>query len=158
MLDPAGFAIVAGTVPEELPAVAGVGQGAALVAASLFRTGDPHSSYRIGTFLIGETPVGVPGGAETPDPSISWICPNPFSPGAVMTYVLGSQARVSLEIFDAAGRRVAACVEGLIQPAGEHRVAWDGSGARGARAASGIYFARLEAGPYTETRRLVLVR
>ncbi|MHC4352826.1 MAG: FlgD immunoglobulin-like domain containing protein, partial [Planctomycetota bacterium] len=44
------------------------------------------------------------------------------------------------------------------KPAGEHRVEWDGTNNNGRRVGSGVYFYRLAAGRYVETRKLVLLK
>jgi hypothetical protein len=159
VLDPSGLVIANDTVPEQLPSLSSRGDGRAILAASLFRTGTPFASYRIGTFVLSDSPaaaVGDPGG--TPANRIAWICPNPFLPGMTMTYRLSSPDLVSLRIFNAAGALVATRVDGVLEPAGEHRIAWDGTGANGRRASRGVYFVRLDAGAQTETRRIVLLR
>jgi flagellar hook assembly protein FlgD len=76
----------------------------------------------------------------------------------VMTYRLEGPERVSLRIFNAAGALIATRVEGVLQPAGEHRVAWDGTGEDGRRAPRGVYFVRLDAGAQTAMRRVALLR
>ena len=62
-----------------------------------------------------------------------------------------------LRVFDVSGRLVTTLLDEH-RPAGEHVARWDGRDARGATAASGLYFARLEAGGRTETRKMVLMK
>jgi hypothetical protein len=59
---------------------------------------------------------------------------------------------VKLTVWDAAGRLVATLVDDH-QEAGAHKAIFDGS-----RLASGIYLARLTAGNYTDTQKLVLLK
>jgi len=84
--------------------------------------------------------------------------PNPFNPRTTLRFALPAPARVTLTIYDLAGRRVRALIPAQAYPPGWHEVAWDGTGEAGRPQASGIYFGRLEAGPFTATRRLVLLR
>jgi len=83
--------------------------------------------------------------------------PNPFNPETEIPYALPEAARVTLEVFDTAGRRVRVLVDENQEP-GHQSAPWDGLSDAGGRVASGIYFYRLRAGGYTETRKMVLLR
>jgi flagellar hook assembly protein FlgD len=83
--------------------------------------------------------------------------PNPFRPPVAIAYTVGRPGSVRLAIYDAAGRRVAMLADGRVE-AGRHLVSWDGRNQRGERAASGVYFARLEAGALTHQMKLILSR
>ncbi len=83
--------------------------------------------------------------------------PNPFNPRTTLAFELASAGPVRLLIYDAAGRRVATLVDGY-REAGRHAEVWDGRDSEGRMSAAGVYLCRLEAGPYRETRRLVLVK
>jgi hypothetical protein len=78
--------------------------------------------------------------------------PNPFNPSTVITYLVPSESRVQLTIYDVTGRRVSALVD-EVQAPGEYRVMWDAS-----EIASGIYIYRLSASGHTLTRRMTLIR
>lgn len=78
--------------------------------------------------------------------------PNPFNPSTTIAFALPKLSEVTLKIFDASGREVATLVEGRL-PAGRHEVVLD------ARPfSSGVYFYRLQAGDFLQTRRLTLVK
>ncbi len=83
--------------------------------------------------------------------------PNPFTESTTIPYQLADDENVTISIYDVLGRRVETLVDAT-QRAGVHQVRWipRESGARSL--ASGIYFCRMEAGSYTATRKLVLVR
>jgi aminopeptidase N len=83
---------------------------------------------------------------------------NPARDGAVFALALPDERPVTLELFGAAGRLVRRLASNARYGAGTHELAWDGRDDRGVRVASGVYFARLEAGATIETRRLTLVR
>jgi hypothetical protein len=83
--------------------------------------------------------------------------PNPFNPRTGIVFELPAPEVVTLEIFDTAGRRIRRLVETHFV-AGVHRVPWDGRDDAGRPAASGTYFARLEAGRFESVRRLVLLK
>ncbi|MGI0013651.1 MAG: T9SS type A sorting domain-containing protein [Nitrososphaera sp.] len=78
--------------------------------------------------------------------------PNPFNPSTTIAFALPKPSEVTLKIFDASGREVATLVEGKL-PAGKHKVILDAS-----PFSSGVYFYRLQAGEFSQTRRLMLVK
>ncbi len=80
----------------------------------------------------------------------------PRQGGALLRYALRQEADVKLQVFDIAGRHIATLVDGR-KAAGEHELAWDGTGNSG-RVASGIYFARLTTAEETVTRKVVITR
>lgn len=84
--------------------------------------------------------------------SLAQAYPNPFNPATMLTYHLPQSANVLLTVYDVAGREVATLVERK-QAAGSYNVAFDG-----ARLASGIYYARLNAGEFQATQKLVLLK
>lgn len=83
--------------------------------------------------------------------------PNPFNPATTIAWELDRRVRVALSIYDARGRLVRALVDGA-EPAGRHETAWDGADRSGTRVASGVYFARLQVGGRSDTKRLVLLK
>ncbi len=84
--------------------------------------------------------------------------PNPASGSARFAVDLPVSTPVRLEIFDVAGRRVRTVAPAEPFAAGRHALVWDGRNESGARAASGVFFARLRAGTAVLTRRCVLLR
>jgi hypothetical protein len=106
------------------------------------------------------TPGDVTGAEPPKAPAASFLSqnvPNPFNPATRIAFGLGVPANVSLRIYDAAGRLVRTLVEGA-RPAGRYSELWDGRDARGASVASGVYFCRLDAGRFTQTRKMLLLR
>jgi trimeric autotransporter adhesin len=83
--------------------------------------------------------------------------PNPFNPTTTIRYHLPESASVSLTIYDMTGRRVRQLVSGTLD-AGIHTASWDGSNESGALVASGVYFYRIEAGSFVQTRSMTLVK
>ncbi|MCK4413413.1 MAG: PKD domain-containing protein [Candidatus Eisenbacteria sp.] len=84
--------------------------------------------------------------------------PNPFSPRTVIAYELPEAVPVTIEILDITGRAVRTLVDGAREPAGHRQILWDGRDHRGQALPSGVYFCRIHAGPYRETRRLIRSR
>jgi hypothetical protein len=83
--------------------------------------------------------------------------PNPFNPVTTIAYDLQSQVLVTLEVYDVDGRLVKRLVNEP-QESGRHTALWDATNSGGARVASGIYFYRLRAGSFTDTRKMVLLK
>jgi hypothetical protein len=75
--------------------------------------------------------------------------PNPFAERTTIRFALPVASRIRLEVFDLLGRRVRTLANGPYD-AGEHEISWDRRNARGALAAPGLYFCRMEAGAYRE--------
>ncbi len=82
--------------------------------------------------------------------------PNPFNPSTAIRYYLPAAGRITLSVYDVAGRHVRRLVD-RTQPAGMHEVTWDGTDANG-RCASGVYFYRLETGKQAISKKMVLLR
>jgi len=100
-------------------------------------------------------------GAETPKtPPASYLAqnyPNPFNPSTRIAFGVVEAGHVSLRIYDTAGRLVRVLVDEE-RPAARYEEAWDGRDTAGRQIASGIYFCRLKAGVFEETRKMMLVR
>jgi hypothetical protein len=78
--------------------------------------------------------------------------PNPFNATTTISYDFPRVGRISLQIFDQLGQEVAVLEDGFSE-AGTHRLTFDGSAL-----ASGIYFARLDAGAFSQTMKLMLLK
>ena len=98
-------------------------------------------------------------GVELParEYSLMQNVPNPFNPMTKISFNLATESHASLVIFDVAGRQITSLVNG-VKSAGKHSVVWDGRNEFGQQAAAGVYFFRLEAGSFSETKRMVLVK
>ena len=83
--------------------------------------------------------------------------PNPLNPMTTIEYNLPEKLQVKLEIFNVLGQRVKTLAD-MAQPAGRHRIVWDGKDDQGKDVASGIYFYRLEAGEFTDSKRMVILK
>jgi hypothetical protein len=78
--------------------------------------------------------------------------PNPFNPSTVIRYGLPGSAHVILSVFNSLGQQVATLVQGD-QEAGEHEVRFDAGSL-----SSGVYFYRIQAGDFVQTKRLLLLK
>ena len=84
--------------------------------------------------------------------ALSQNYPNPFNPSTTISFALPSRSFVSLKIFDPLGREVAVIVSEEMT-AGSYTRQWNA-----ANMASGVYFYRLQAGTYSETKKLLLLK
>ncbi len=89
--------------------------------------------------------------------SLSQNYPNPFNPSTKIRFTLPNASEVSLEIFNVLGARIATVASGEY-PAGETVVEWDGRNNNGSAVATGIYFYRLKAGSFVQTRKMALLK
>ncbi|MFN3560442.1 MAG: M14 family zinc carboxypeptidase [Chloroherpetonaceae bacterium] len=80
--------------------------------------------------------------------------PNPFNPNTTIAYQLPSISHVRLELFDVLGRKVATLVDAR-QGAGTHLHLLN---AAQYSLSSGVYFYRLSAGEFVQTRKLILIK
>lgn len=78
--------------------------------------------------------------------------PNPFNPATTISYALPQTADVELTVVDVLGRQVRELASGT-KPAGTFEISFDAGALP-----SGIYFYRLQAGDYVETKRMVVVK
>ena len=84
--------------------------------------------------------------------SLNQCHPNPFNASTTIRYSLLEFSRVSIEIYDILGRKIETINEGEI-PAGEYQIIWNAE-----NKPSGVYFYRIQAGDFSETKRMVLLR
>ena len=84
--------------------------------------------------------------------------PNPFNPATTIKYIIpetpymASLPNVTLKVYDIVGRKIATLVND-IKPAGVHSVQFDGS-----NLPSGIYFYRIQAGEFSLSKKMILMK
>ncbi|MBP1655389.1 MAG: Por secretion system C-terminal sorting protein, partial [Bacteroidetes bacterium] len=83
--------------------------------------------------------------------------PNPFNPSTTIEFTLRTAGEVRLEVYNSLGERVAVLASGYYE-AGEHMFAWHATNDRGMPLPSGVYFARMQAGDYFATHRMMLLK
>jgi len=115
---------------------------------------------RLSPFLLGTgsaTGIGDTPGAPLVA-ALHQNYPNPFNPTTTIQYdVPSGGARVDLAVYDVAGRLVTRLVA-RDETAGYKSVVWDGRNHAGRPVATGVYFYRLRAGEFVETRKMVLLK
>jgi len=83
--------------------------------------------------------------------------PNPFNLSTKIEFGLKNPGFVSLNIYDVLGRKVRTLVSQDL-PSGYKSVLWDGKDDKGLEVASGIYFYRIQAGDFAESKRMLLLK
>ena len=78
--------------------------------------------------------------------------PNPFNPSTSIKFNIPKQSNVKLVIYDVIGKEVATLVNEMKQP-GSYEAVFNGD-----NFASGVYFYRLEAGNFTDVKKMVLIK
>ncbi len=123
--------------------------GASTVIATL-----PNGTEIDALVIPSVSTIGIePVGNAVPEAySLSQNYPNPFNPATNIKFQLPREEFVKLSIFDMLGREIEILVNKEMKP-GTYRADWNAS-----KFSSGVYFYRLEAGEFTETRKMILVK
>ena len=83
--------------------------------------------------------------------------PNPFNPTTSITYEVQHESNVNLIIYDLLGNEINTIINEYKQ-AGQYIVNWDGTDNTGQSVSGGIYFYKLQAGDFTQTKKMVLLK
>lgn len=108
-------------------------------------------------------PPGAPSGQMSKENtlpekfSLSQNYPNPFNPNTSFILSLPVEAHVNFVIYNILGQKVAVLSDDFY-PAGEHELIWDGVKLDGNPAGSGIYLARLSAGDFVDTKKIIMMK
>ena len=120
--------------------------------------GHPKAGQSIDLAFVITRPI--PTGADDAVPEsyhLEQNYPNPFNPSTTIRYSLPARSTVELAVFSVDGALIRVLDSGM-KSMGTHEAAWDGRDAFGTAVASGVYFYRLNAGTFTETRKMVLMK
>jgi hypothetical protein len=111
-------------------------------------------TYGGGIYSSTQAVTSVGGGNKDlpSDMRLSQNYPNPFNPQTQIEYDISTSSNVVLKVYDILGRDVALLVNERKGP-GHYTLSWNASGLP-----SGIYFCRMQAGRYIETRKMLLMR
>jgi hypothetical protein len=118
-------------------------------APTLYAVRDNGGISKATNLLVSVSPVSnnIP-----EDYNLKQNYPNPFNPTTVITYSLPVSSVVNLRVYDELGKEVMTLINEK-QSAGKYEVKFDGSGL-----SSGTYFYKLQAGAFTQTKKLILVK
>ena len=83
--------------------------------------------------------------------------PNPFNPVTTLRYDLPENALVNITIYDMMGRQISTLVSSL-QSAGYKSIQWNGTNDAGQPVSAGVYLYKIQAGDYSQTKKMVLLK
>ena len=89
--------------------------------------------------------------------TLSQNYPNPFNPSTTISYEIPQSEKVSLVVYDILGQKVRTLVNKVVK-SGVHEITWNGTNEAGNRMASGIYFYKLDAGSFSRTMKMVMLK
>ena len=119
-----------------------------------------HIPFDIQTGKMGAdvTAVEEVGGASTPDSySLGAAYPNPFNPETAFDFTVSADDHVKIDLFNAAGQRMDTLVDNF-KAAGAYKVTWNARDSNGEPVSSGVYFYRMQAGDFSATQSMTLLK
>ena len=102
-------------------------------------------------------------GIEDPTPQVpieftlSQNYPNPFNPSTTISFDLPKESNVEISVFNIKGQKVKTMMNDVL-PAGNHSVVWNGKNNNNESVSSGIYFYRITAGDFTDTKKCIILK
>jgi uncharacterized repeat protein (TIGR01451 family) len=83
--------------------------------------------------------------------------PNPFNPTTTIRFSIADDSHVRLNVYDVTGKLVRVLVNEMRRP-NNYAVEWDGRNQAGQSVATGMYFYRITAGKFTQTKKMLLLK
>lgn len=84
--------------------------------------------------------------------------PNPFNPTTKIVYELPKNCNVTLEVYNVLGQKVITLVNNRLQLKGKHSVVWNAKDVHGNNLSTGIYFYRIKAGDFIQSKKMILIK
>jgi hypothetical protein len=114
-----------------------------------------NNGIHVDAGIIPESSIRYKPGVDNPLSGVYLLggnAPNPFNAVTRISFILAEAGEIRLDIYNLMGQRIETLIRGH-EKAGHHSVTWDASGV-----ASGVYFYRLQAGDFVQTRRMTLLK
>jgi hypothetical protein len=127
-----------------------------------FHFTSPDSGFQL--MLIAEGDIDDVVGVDDEDRTIPAVFaleqnfPNPFNPSTTIQFSLPERSNVRLEIYNSLGQRVTVLYAGEELEAGVHQVVWNGVDQYNRNVASGMYIYRIQAGDFTDVKRMIFLK
>ena len=117
-----------------------------------------HIPYDLASGRLDMTAVEAVESAGTPDSySLGAAYPNPFNPETTIEFNVPTEGFVEIDVFNAVGQTVASLVDEELS-AGSYRTTWNGHDQAGSQVSSGVYFYRMQAGDFSATHSMTLLK
>ncbi len=125
-----------------------------IVYSTLLFNGTLFASSKTVNYNASSTPIGIQQiSTEVPDDyDLSQNYPNPFNPNTVIRFQIRRSSDVRLVVYDILGKQITELVN-QNKNAGTYEVDWNASGIP-----SGVYYYKLSAGDYSETKKMILIK
>ncbi|MFA7543633.1 MAG: C25 family cysteine peptidase, partial [Candidatus Cloacimonadaceae bacterium] len=121
-------------------------------------TSDDPNAQQVNIPLMGSaSPVSNEDLVSVVNTALKGNYPNPFNPETTISFALQSAGNVKIEIYNMLGQKVNTLVNGKMN-AGNHSLIWKGIDDKGRPVASGIYFYKMQAGSYSATRKMIMMK
>lgn len=102
--------------------------------------------------------MGLLKDVQIPDEcKLSQNYPNPFNPETSIEFALPQKTSVAVSVFNVLGQKVKVLVNSEME-GGYHTVRWNGTNNFGHEVSGGIYFYRLQAGDYSSTKKMLMLK
>jgi hypothetical protein len=129
---------------------------------SQYDTSDPYLSYyQLMPRMYDDfnwLPSGIDDNDILPqDYSLAQNYPNPFNPSTNLEFSMKNTGHVLITIYNLLGQKVSVVADAEF-PAGKHTVEWDGTDYDGQKVTSGIYLYRMEAGDFSDAKKMIVLK
>lgn len=139
------------------------GMGDVSVADMNYRSSDntifaaTHGRGMFSASLSGATSVSVADNQIPNSFELSQNYPNPFNPSTTIRYALPEGRNVKIIVYDINGKEITTLINDY-QNAGIHNIVWNGKNNSGQQVVSGIYFYNMQAGNFSQTKKMILLK
>ncbi len=83
--------------------------------------------------------------------------PNPFNPETNIEFTLSKEQQVTLDLYNIRGQFIKSLINDVLE-VGRYQVIWNGTNIHGNRVGSGVYLYRMQAGSYSETKKVIMIK
>jgi len=83
--------------------------------------------------------------------------PNPFNPETTISYSVKDREPVTIGIYNIKGQLVKTLLKGVQEP-GNHTIVWNGTDDNGRSVSSGVYYYKMQAGKYSSTKKMIMMK
>ena len=158
-LEPGAIDVTAGRIGKDWSAS---GDAELVTVRFMTLTDEPGSIDIVGGTLVNSTYVGLPLRVKKAKalPTVAALhqnYPNPFNPSTEIRFDIPTAREVRLEIYNQLGQSIRTLVDQRMK-AGAYTFKWNGADERGNSVASGVYFFNLDAGNFSQIRKMTLVK